>query len=271
VPGLRQADWNAGFLEIESDSGTATNNYTAAYLSAVETIVTALQSQVSHWEIWNEPNNWTAFNPDDLVKILKEGKPPPAGENPLALGNFYIYPSVYATLLRDVPPRIKAIQPSASVLSGGMLCMNPNATGVRAYVANLLRRLQGTPLVLDAIGQHLYLTDEPAQGSLQTRLEGSLTALKQQLAATGRNLPIHVTEAGFKSMPSPDQNAVAMAGCTALFAACAAVAEVDALCWFTLHDVIHRPPSKDDIRYGLVDSGGTPKPGVFDLAVRLMR
>jgi hypothetical protein len=112
----QQSAWTANNAE-NSRKGTGDNRYiqdfaqkaagvlASAYDGHRSAVVngTIVSLRISSWQLWNEPNAWEA-NPGPGVYT----------------GSSFIYPSNFAWLLKRGSASIKAAQPSATVLSGGL-------------------------------------------------------------------------------------------------------------------------------------------------------
>jgi len=295
VPGAMQQHWNAQHTEPGPSPAPTMNAFIVRFFEAIQAILTTeladhshLTDLVQHWEIWNEPNNWTVntqdpkgnwgatgwrgelgdpatFDPSNLTAAQSKwlAANPTFPLNPLTPGGFYLYPSLYATLLAGGAALIKDLQPEATVIGGGILGLN--ATTGLPYVNQLLGHLQRLPAAIDGFAQHLYFMENakaPAAtrlADLQTRIQGCLTDLFTLLNKKGSIEHIYVTEAGFSSKPGVPgtivDNQQAVDDCGALFAACAATPALDSLCWFTLQD-------SKGITSGLFDTAGNEKPGM---------
>ena len=97
-----QADWTASNAETAGGSGD--NAYVAAFAQqAAAVLAQHFAGQVDDWEVWNEPNAWTTSD----------------GQGHFS-GSSYLYPSNYAWLLQRSYQAIKAAQPGAHVLFGGL-------------------------------------------------------------------------------------------------------------------------------------------------------
>ena len=235
VAGAQQKDWNAN--AAEQGSTQLDNTFLADYASNASIIAGELQD-ITLWELWNEPNQWDAF-------------PDPHG-GPDQPGGSYIFPSLYARLLRRTYPLIKQLPNGGTVITGGVYGHDgaPNASSGHDYLQSVLQYLHqlplaGDPLPFDAVGQHLYLNQ--GAGAQAQHLAGYLDLIGS--LAGGRS--IYVTEAGWRTGPggvTVDQQAGNLA---MLFQACGVSDQtVAATCWFELYD---NPQARADQQtYGVV-------------------
>jgi len=179
VPGAAPLLWNAPAGQ------DGTNQFIRDYVAAAHRIVPALP-RVTHWEVWNEPNN--------------SGSPPTR-----------IDASLYASLLARAHGAIKALSPQSAVITGGILAFNPDDTCSRAYsgadylqdVWHALSQagLSGN-LPFDAVGIHMYL--DPGGPLNPAHLQGYLNTYYAVIDANmGRRvahpLPLYITEAGWST------------------------------------------------------------------------
>lgn len=99
-----QPDWTAG--NAENAGGTGDNAYIQTFATnAAGVLAQHYAGTITSWEVWNEPNAWTA-NPSPGVYT----------------GSSYIYPSNFAWLLQRSYQAIKQYQPgtSSTVITGGL-------------------------------------------------------------------------------------------------------------------------------------------------------
>ena len=96
-----QSQWTAN--NAETTNGSGDNRYTKAFAESAAGVLAAhFGSRVAQWQIWNEPNAWTA--------TTASGQP---------TGGSFIYPSNFAWLLKRSYAAIKA-NSGAAVVSGGI-------------------------------------------------------------------------------------------------------------------------------------------------------
>ena len=109
-----QADWTA--KNAENNHGSGDNAYGQAFArNAAGVLASHFAGRVAVWEVWNEPNAWTA-NPSPGVYE----------------GSTFLYPSNFAWLLKRSYTAIKAAEPGSSsiVVSGGLFGHDPGGASV---------------------------------------------------------------------------------------------------------------------------------------------
>jgi hypothetical protein len=135
----------------------------AAYGSVIGQIVAHADPVIRDWEIWNEPNNGSFFTGT---------------------------PQQYALMLRTAHDAIKAIDPQANVLIGGI----SNLSGM-----SWLTQVFATP---GADAAHAFdIANIHERGEL-VALSPDITALRGFLAGYGFTGPLWVTEHGYPSAPA---------------------------------------------------------------------
>jgi len=247
VAGANQATWNANNAE-NGGNPHQDDPFRAHYLTAATQLVKAFPS-VQLWEVWNEPNAWNR-HPSPTVFA----------------GATFIYPSTYAALIQAAVPAIKAAQPNARVLFGGLLSHNlggnltPDSSGA-TYLATVLQHLNGRSVPLDGIGIHPYLDNGARldQHHLATAF-GHVDSARAAVPSLQR-LPFYVTEVGWQSPPlPPEQQAMNL---QTLFEHCAQSGRVEAVCWFQIAD---NPAAH--LSFGVCHADHTPKPA-FEIFTHL--
>ena len=107
-----QTQWTAS--NAETTGGNGDNLYLRDFAQkAAGTLADYFAERITEWEIWNEPNAWTTRD--------NRGNP---------TGGTYIYPSNFAWLLRRSYEAIKAVQPRATVISGGLFAHDGGGVAV---------------------------------------------------------------------------------------------------------------------------------------------
>lgn len=159
------------------------------WLAYVETVVRRYP-QIRHWEVFNEPN----------LESFWGSKPDAAG---------------YAKLLRLTCARIKAIDPSLFVVSGGLAGGNNAGGGYpAAYVESMFAA--GIAGAFDAFGFHPYRfphapeeTDYPRNtyAPKKATLEQTLGRYRALLAANKcADKPLWITECGYSAYPGKSRD-----------------------------------------------------------------
>jgi hypothetical protein len=218
----------------------------ATYADFLKFLATNFKGKVKAWELWNEPND------DAYPGEFWEGPPNPAA---------------YTALLKATYPVIKAVDPSAIVVTGGLVANDFQfvegiiAAGGRDY--------------FDAVGVHTdtaCLTSPPDE--FYREPDGrigrySFTGYREIHAITGK--PIWMTELGWSTTPAGCQRgmragtkpggvseALQAAYLTAGFQCLHSDPYVAVAMWFSLQDV--STSEIDDHRLGLLRDNGSAKP-----------
>jgi hypothetical protein len=106
---------------------------TAAERYGSRSSVPILRGSITHWQVWNEPNH-------------REFSMPRPN------------PDVYTAMLRSAYPAVKAVDPTATVVTGGTAPAPDNPNGTEYQPATWLRALydRGARGFFDAVGHHPY-------------------------------------------------------------------------------------------------------------------
>jgi hypothetical protein len=289
VPGASQAIWNAGHTEPVVGGGAASTPFAAAFLDTTQAILSTpgvtkglLKDRVNVWEIWNEPNNWVPskyqipgsnppaygwhptgwdsnlgqpaeFDPKNRLPSQQAwlNANPSFPLNPDTPGGFYIYPSVFASVLNA---GVSTFTGNGVVICGGILSMNVNAASWPKYLDDLATHFT-VPLLGNGMGQHLYLDYLKGVSQTKSNISKSLNLMSQALVDVRAGSDIYITESGWTGSAGDCTNAAN--ACTALMQSTKSNANVKAVCWFTLMDIPGR-------NLGLFDTNGTPKPQLID-------
>src|SRR5215467_11485838 len=204
---------------------------------------------VNTFEIWNEPNSALFWQP----------KPSP---------------SAYTADLVAAHSAIKAVDPSAFIISGGLaptVTQNGNVSAIDFLEAMYADGAKGS---FDALGYHAYSFPElpDTYGSAWSEMAHTDPSLRSVMISHGdRGKPIWITEFG---APSGGPNGV---GETAQAIALAqGVANVKATPWigalyvYTWEDAGIDPRNEQDW-FGLLTAGGSAKPAYRSLAAAIGR
>jgi hypothetical protein len=201
------------------------------------------QSVVGAWEVWNE-ENLGAYWAD--------------GPNPAS----------YGALLRATATAVRAVQPDAEIVLGGLAVAGSDGTNLSAQDFLVTLGLAGTLRYASAIGYHPY--SYPAMPGTAKAFAaigtgpGSLAAVLNQYQAN--STPIWLTEAGAPigraaqdpTAADPDtrhEEQLQAAYATELVKAATANPHVKALFWFSDIDL----PAQH-LYFGLRRADGTPRP-----------
>jgi hypothetical protein len=172
-----------GGIEASPYPGHPTVGYYDAWLSFVEKTVTRYRDRVSHYEIWNEP---------DLIDggVGVFWKPVPNAIH-------------FSGLASGTADKIKSLQPSATVISGGVTVFN----GYRAFLKGCFDN--GMLGHVDAVGIHPY-RPEPEGGftldpdpSVKATVEEEIADLKNFIGGYKTGIPVWNTESGYINFSHP--------------------------------------------------------------------
>lgn len=243
-----QAAWTAN--NAENGLGTGSNPYTEQFAQTAEQIMAHYQGKIHLWEIWNEPNAWTK----------SEGATTYSG------GSF-MYPSNYAALLKETyQAAVVQHHLPVTLISGGLFGQSIQGVYSRSgagatYLSSVFsywKKAGMTHFPLDAIGEHLYIT----QGSSVTtaQVQQYLNWVHQVAVGYGDpTLPTYITEMGWKRGPVTPQ--LQASNLQVALAAAHAESYVHGVIVFNL----------TGLGYGIYSSSFTPEPSltVFQAAAKL--
>jgi hypothetical protein len=190
-----------------------------------------------HWEFWNEPDSTAA-----------------AGGINYHWGT---YGARYAAMLGAVRPAMKAADPGAQLIMGGVAYDNFQEGGgpfVRRFVDDVLGA--GGGQYLDAFNFHYYV-----QNIHWCSLTDKLNELRGKLKAHNLNLPIISTETGFTSDPQFGSNDDMQSLYVAQAYAQSAGERMLSTTWFLIKDFQDDVPGWGIfLKSGLYSQAGAPKP-----------
>ncbi len=204
-----------------------------AFAEFARAVVTRYKDHVHYWQIWNEPDNATYWQPQPN-------------------------PAAYATLLKTVSGAIKAADPRAQVLSAGLVSPEPATSFLQTLADN------GAWDSFDIIAIHPY-TDprSPEDGQIASAGVGQVKALAARLGQK----PIWATEYGW-STASGDRNGNQVgedvqANYLVRGAAMLRAAGVEHVFWYNFKDN-HSGDGLGLLRYGAGNTDyGQPKPSLL--------
>ncbi len=193
------------------------------YTEYVRETVNRYKGTVKVWEVWNEPN------------IPAFWKPSPD-------------PFAYAQMLRATYDVIKAVQPDAVVLNGGLA----------GFSESFLQPAIDAGSPFDGLAIHTYVNGAPEQSILSTWLTGAESFLARKAPGKG----IWITEAGWSTCTECSLVSRVTEGQQAEYLSRAMVqaagAGIRAFSWFSLTEFGPSGSLLDN--YGLVEAGGRTKP-----------
>ena len=188
--------------------------------------------QVEAWEIWNEPNSglfWTDPDPDRYVDLLAAAVPP-----------------------------LRAADPTASIVTGGLAPADDvpgSEISPEAFLEAVLE--VADPALIDAVGIHPYsFPADPSDRSLEWNLFARLPDIHRRVAESAdRPIPIWLTEFGAPyDSDRPDHQAEILS--EALHCA-AQWPWVGPVFVYSLNDAADDP---GDRAFGLLDPSGNERP-----------
>ncbi|MBU1118556.1 hypothetical protein KKH43_01590 [Patescibacteria group bacterium] len=150
-----------GMLAYGFENGNMQRPNMDEWLAYVDTVVNRYKDSVEVWEVWNEPDS-----PDFLE--------PNSPEN-------------YVAILSATYDKIKSIDSSAKVMSGGLA--QPNVDFTKA----VFEQAQGK---FDIFGVHYYYAENYVYYGNYDQLERDAKALRDYINTKDPNMPIWVTEYG---------------------------------------------------------------------------
>ncbi len=179
---------------------------------------------VEYWEIYNEPDSISRF------------------------GN---HGDTYAALLSSLYPTVKAANPSAQVVLGGLAMdwfIDQGGYFDRNFLATVLANCTNT--CFDVANFHYYPLFRGTWNSYGPDIIGKATFLRQTMAAYGITRPVFVTETGWPSGTNWGSPELAARYVPKVYARSLA-ANLSATMWFAMLDADASSP-------GLLDSTTTP-------------
>jgi polysaccharide biosynthesis protein PslG len=200
---------------------------------------------VRTYEIWNEPNIQAFWNPAPN-------------------------PALYTTMLRDSYTAIKAAQPSATVLSGGLAPSGDDGTNIAPVTFLGDMYADGAKGSFDALGYHAYsypaLPDTFAPGSGWSQMNQTSPSLRSVMTANGdAGKQIWITEVGAPSSGPSGVGTTAQAEeVTQAVQGAQSNSWIGAEFFYTYQDA-----STDPDYYGLLNADGSQKPAWGALAAAL--
>jgi aryl-phospho-beta-D-glucosidase BglC (GH1 family) len=236
----KQADWTAG--NAENTGGNGDNPYIDSFARQAAGILAAhFSSNVSQWEVWNEPNAWTS-------------SPTPG----TFTGGSFIYPSNFAWLLTRCYQAVKAANATATVISGGLLSQDTDSGS--AYLSSTYDMgakdagwiAGATPF--DGVGQHLYI--DPSSTTSANTVSAPLETLRRTYLAyegTRTNKLTYVTEVGWST--ASVSAAVQALNLQTAYTTFQKTRYIGRAYWLSVQDV-----PEAGLFYGLVDTNGVQKP-----------
>jgi hypothetical protein len=236
----KQADWTVN--NAENAGGNGDNPYIDSFAQRAAAVLAAhFSSQISQWEVWNEPNAW-------------ESSPSPG----VYTGGSFTYPSNFAWLLTRSYTAIKAANPTATVISGGLFSNDTDSgAGYLSSTYDMGTKDAGWTqgaYPLDGVGQHLYI--DPSSTTSSDKLSGPLDNVRRTyLAYEGTNTSklTYITEVGWST--ASVSAAVQAQNLQTAYGTFQHTGYVARAYWFSVQDI-----PEASLFYGLVDKNGVQKP-----------
>lgn len=241
-----QSAWTAN--SAEAHRGTGDNPYVQEFGSKTFTKLLASFPSVQQWEIWNEPNCWTVNTPGDPSKLP---------------GQFYIYPSNFAFLLKHCREAAEGQKKPPKLIFGGLLGADftddLESNLALPYLRSTFeagRKLAGwgpSP-PFDAFGLHLYV------GSQKNLTPDGFRRFPEAFlmeSAKLADLPTWITEAGWTSDGNAGSERLQADRVNLLYSALKGLKGLGPSFYFKFRD----EPSAG-LTYGLFRSDGSSKPSL---------
>lgn len=215
-------DWNYPPTDLE-----AWRNY-------VRTVASRYRGRVTAWEVWNEENIPAFWQPEPD-------------------------PEVYLEILADASDEIRAADPGALVVMGGMAGLGSDFMGACLAL--------GAAEYVDAVAYHPYAETIGVEGQPEEDLLRPKEALSRWLVQfvhwlvsqnTPKDLQVWITEVGWTTCEQtpPGVDVDTQAAYLLRTMINYASTDVNRVLWYNLRDT----HLNDIDRYGLLDSGFNPKP-----------
>jgi hypothetical protein len=195
---------------------------------------------VKHWELYNEPDNGS--------EVYAEA----------GWGYWGNDPDLYAEMLEAVYPTIKAADPDAQVLFGGLAYDNFEPVGpfVRDFLDNVL--LNGGGPYFDLMNFHYYPAFDYVWNPYGWGIIGKTEYLRGKLAEYGVDKPFICTETSMWSDAAHGGSYEKQSRYVLQVSARSKEADLGTTIWYKLVD----DATIGITRYGLFESDLTPKPAV---------
>ncbi len=215
---------------------------------------------VRYWELGNEPDVDPRLVPiDEVYGCWGDSSDP------------YYGGEHYGNMLRVVTPAIKAVDPGAQVVMGGLMLDSPNTTTAELgkpenFLEGVLRTGAGDSFDILAYHAYGYYVDRSVDGELTNNkwaesgggVLGRATFLRAVMARYGVEKPLMLNETGllFRSGGSFDDYLQAQGDHIVRILARAMAAHIHSIFWYTLNG-----PGWHSA--GLLDDNQVPRPAYF--------
>jgi hypothetical protein len=197
---------------------------------------------VKYWEMYNEPDNGN-------VLFAEQGA-----------GYFGHTPEAYVDILEAVYQPIKAVDPEAKVLLGGLAydLWEPGGPFVQDFLDQVL--INGGAAYFDLMNFHYYLAFRANWEPYGHDILGKLAYLRDKMADYGVDKPFVCTETGWFTSPNvdPPGSHEVQSRYVVQSLVRSMTADLDPVIWFTLLD-----NEWDPRNWGLLDVNLEPKPSYY--------
>jgi hypothetical protein len=198
---------------------------------------------VKYWELYNEPDNGSVVHSE-------------AGQ----LGYFGKEPKAYVALLRAVYGPMKAVDPEAQIVFGGIAYDNWTDTG-GPFVKDFLDRVlqQGGGNYFDVMNFHYFPRFRQVWAPYGQGIIGKAEYLRSKLNDYGVSKPIICTEAGLSSNPTDGGSTEQQSRYVPQLFARSMAARLQTTIWHHLIDDADVSSQK----FGLLNPDRSPKPAFY--------
>ncbi|MGD0296313.1 MAG: glycosyl hydrolase [Bryobacteraceae bacterium] len=190
--------------------------------------------QIQAWEVWNEPNTSFFWRPAVGVEA-------------------------YTNLLKKTFRAVKAANPNATVILGGLSPGDQSGTADSVPAADFLNQIYqgGGGAFFDAVAYHAY-----GEGALEDWLADALLGIRYVMDSNGDvSKPVWITEMGcYTNGPGSVSEAWQAEYLSQARSYLARIPYVERVYWYTLRDA--STSTDPEANYGLFRADGSPKPAV---------
>ena len=211
------------------------------FMQAVVTRYSQPPYNVKYWEIYNEPDNGN-------VLFAEQGA-----------GYFGHTPEAYVDILEAVYQPIKAVDPEAKVLLGGLaydLWESADGPFVEDFLDQVL--INGGAAYFDLMNFHYYLAFRANWEPYGHDILGKLAYLREKVAGYGVDKPFACTETGWFTNPDAGGSDEVQSRYIVQSFVRSMAADLAPVIWFTLLD-----NEWDPRNWGLLDLSLEPKPSYY--------
>ncbi|MDP0495686.1 MAG: hypothetical protein Q7Q73_05710 [Verrucomicrobiota bacterium JB024] len=215
-----------------------------AWTNYVRKMLELYGDRVHAWEIWNEPNLRTFWQPE-------------------------LDPAGYADLSEQAAATIREIAPEDTIITAGFSpCQSYLPDAPEQAEERFVRELAARdPLPFNAIGDHPYTVFRHGVSQAETEelfLDNLANVLRglDETVDDPDNYPLWLTEMGVSTIPRITTEMEAAGYLTTVMTIAAAQSNVERIILYNFRDVGTDPTDKEHM-FGLIHHDYTPKPGYF--------